>query len=64
MNKNDQRTCTRFLAKYGGLSIYHIDFEKRYSIDVTGIHFVKGYIYVLICNQYHPVGNSSDHKYF
>ena len=33
MNKNDQRTRTRFLEKYGGLSIYDIDFEKRYSID-------------------------------
>ena len=33
MKKDDQRYRTRFLAKYGGLSLYDIDTEKRYSID-------------------------------
>ena len=28
MKKNDQRTCTHFLEKYGGLSLYGIDFGK------------------------------------
>ena len=42
MNKYYQRSCTRFLANYGGLSLYDIDMEKRYSIDDKGIHFVKG----------------------
>ena len=30
MKKDDQRYRTRFLAKYGGLSLYDIDTEKRY----------------------------------
>ena len=42
MNKDDQRYCTCFLAKYGGLSLYDIDTEKRYSIDKKEMHFVKG----------------------
>ena len=42
MKKDDQRSLTRFLAKYGGLSLYDIDTEKRYSIDDKEIHFVKG----------------------
>ena len=29
MKKNDQRTRTCFLAKYGGLSLYDIDFGKE-----------------------------------
>ena len=45
MKKGDQRSRTRFLAKYGGLSIYDIDTEKRYSIDDKEINFVKGDIY-------------------
>ena len=45
--KNYQRTCTRFSAKYGGLSLYDIDIENRYSIDDKEIHFVKGYRYAL-----------------
>ena len=28
MNKNDQRTRTRFLSEYGGLSRYDIDLRK------------------------------------
>ena len=64
MKKNDQRTCTRFLAKYGGLSLYDIDFGKRYSIDDEYINFVKGYGYALIGNPYHPDGTSTDHEYF
>ena len=33
MKKDGQISCTRFLAKYGGLSFYDIDTEKRYSVD-------------------------------
>ena len=42
MKKNDQRTRAYFLAKYGGVSLYVIDFGKRYSIDDEDIDFVKG----------------------
>ena len=48
MNKYDQRYRTCFLEKYGGISIYDIFTEKRYSIDDKEIHFVKGYRYALI----------------
>ena len=64
MKKNDQRTRTRFLAKYVGLSLYDIDMEKRNSIDDRGIHFVKGYGYALIGNPDHPYGTSTDNEYF
>ena len=64
MKKYNQRTCTRFLAKYGGLSIYDIDMENRYSIDDKYIHFVKGYVYALIGNPDHPYGTSTYHEYF
>ena len=64
MKKNYQRTCTCFLAKYGGLSLYKIDTEKRYSIDDKGINFVKGDGYALISNPYYPYGTSTDHAYF
>ena len=40
--KNDQRTCTPFLEKYGGLSLYIINVEKIYSIDDDDIQFVMG----------------------
>ena len=33
IKKYDQRSCNRFLAKYGGLSLDDIDMENRYSID-------------------------------
>ena len=56
--------CTWFLAKYGGISLYDIDMEKRYSIDDKGINFVKGSRYALIGNKYHPYGTSTDHEYF
>ena len=39
MKKDDQRYRTRFLAKYGGFSLYDIDTQKRYSIDDKEIHF-------------------------
>ena len=42
VNKYDQRSCTRFLAKYGVLYLYDIDMEKRYSVDDKEIHFSKG----------------------
>ena len=33
MKKYDQRSRTRFLGKYGGLSLYDIYMENIYSID-------------------------------
>ena len=39
--KNDQRTRTNFLYKYGGLPFYDIYFGKRSYIDDGDIHFVK-----------------------
>ena len=64
MKKNDQRNRTCFLAKYGGLSLYDIDFEKIYSIDDKSIHFVKVDGYALIGNPYHPDETSTYHGYF
>ena len=64
MKKDDHRYRTCFLSKYGGLSLYDIDMEKRYSIDDKDIHFVKGDGYALIGNPDHPDGSSTDHKYF
>ena len=52
------------MAKYGVLSLYYIDFDKRYSIDDDEIHFVKGYGYALIGYPDHPYGTSTDHEYF
>ena len=64
MKKNYQRTRNCFLAKYWGLSLYDIDFEKRYSIDDEDIKFLKGYGYALIGNWDHPDGTSDDHESF
>ena len=64
MKKDDQRYRTLFLAKYGGIYLYDIDTEKRYSIDNKDIHFVQGDGYVLIGNPYFPDGSSTDHEYF
>ena len=60
----EKRYCTLFLAKYGGLSLYDIDTEKRYSIDDKEMHFVKGEVYSLIGNPDFPDGSSTDHEYF
>ena len=62
--ENDQRTCTCFLDKYGGLSLYDFDFEKRYPIDDEDIKFENGYGYALIGNPDHSYGTSTDHEYF
>ena len=64
MKKDDQISRTRFLAKYGELSLYDTDTEKIYSIDDKEIHLVKGYGYALIGNPDHPDGTSTDHEYF
>ena len=64
MKKYDQRSRTLFLANYGGLSLYDIDTEKRYSIDDKDINFIKGDGYSLIGNLDHPYGSSTDHEYF
>ena len=61
MKKNDQRTRTRFLAKYGGLSLYDIYFRKRYYIEVEYNHFVKGDGDDIIGNPYHLDVTSTDH---
>ena len=63
MKKYYQRYWSCFLAKYGGLSLYEIDTEKRYSIDDKDMTFVKGDGYALIGNPYHPDGTSADHEY-
>ena len=64
MKKDDQRYRACFLAKYGGLSLYDIATEKRYSIDEKEIHFVKGEGYALIGNPDFLYGSSTDHEYF
>ena len=64
MEKYDQISRTCFLDKYGGLSIYDIDTEKRYFIYDKEIHFVKGYGYTLIGNPDHPAGTSTDNEYY
>ena len=64
MKKYDQINRTRFLAKYGGLSLYDVDTEKIYYIDDKDIHFVKGDIYALIGNPDYPDWTSTDHEYF
>ena len=63
MDKNDQRTRTCLLAKYGGLSLYCIVFGERCSINDKGVHFIKGDRYALIGNPNHPDGTSSYHEY-
>ena len=64
MKKHNQISRTYFLEIFGGLSLYNIDIENRYTIDDEGIHFVKKYEYDLIVNPDYPDGNSTDHKYF
>ena len=64
MEKYDQRTHTRFLEKYDGISIYGIYFEKIYSIDDEDIHFVKGCEYSLIGNPYNTYITSIYHECF
>ena len=53
MKKNDKITRTRFLAKYGGTSLYYIVFEKIYSIDDEDIQFLNWDGYDLIGNTDH-----------
>ena len=64
MKKDDQRSRTYFLAKYGELYLYDIYMEKRYSIDDKEINSVKGDRYALIGNPDHLDGSSTDHEYF
>ena len=61
MKKYDQRSHTRFLVKYGELSLHEINMEKRYSIDDKEIHFAKVHGYALIGNPDHPDGTSTGH---
>ena len=53
MKENDKKTRTCFLKKCVGISIYDIDFQKRYSIDDEYIQFVKGDGYAIIGNPNH-----------
>ena len=64
MKKDDQRSRTSFLAKFGVLYLYYIDMENRYPIDDKEIHFLKGDGYALIGNPNHPDVSSTDHEYF
>ena len=64
MKKHDQISCTRFLWKYGVLSLYGIDVESIYNLDEKYINFVKKYGYDLIGNLDNPDETSSDHEYF
>ena len=64
MKKHDQRSRTRFLEKYGVLSLYDIDIEKIYTIEYEDIWFLNKYGYALIGNPDHPDGTSTDHEYF
>ena len=52
------------MAKYGGLYLYDIDFEKIYSTDDEEIQCLKGDGYALIGNPDHLDGTSTDHEYF
>ena len=52
------------MDKYGGLYLYDIDTEKRYSIDDEEFRFVKLDQYALIGNPDHPDGTSTDHAYY
>ena len=64
MNKTDQRSRTRFFVKYGDLYLYDIDLTTIYTIENEEILFVKGYVYDLFDNTYHPYGSSTYHEYF
>ena len=52
------------MDKYGGLSLYDIDFENRYIVDDEDIFFVNKYAYDLIGNPDHPYGNVTDPEYY
>ena len=58
-----QWSHTRFLEKYGGLSLYDEDLKKGYKIDNGGINFVKNYGLDWILNTNEPDGTSTDHEY-
>ena len=64
MKKTNQRSCTQFLGKYGGLYLYSIYLKNRYTIDQEEILLVKKYGCDLIGNPDHPDGTSTYHKYF
>ena len=52
MKKHDQRSRTLFLEKYGGLYLYDIDIERRYTFDDEDIQFVRKYGNASIGNVY------------
>ena len=52
--KNDQVFRTHFWGKYGSLSLYYIDQEKRCIIYDEDIFFLNKYWYALVGNPDHP----------
>ena len=59
--KNDQRSRTFFLTKYGGLSLNDIDTDRRYNINDEEIQCLKKDGYALISNPNNPDVTSTDH---
>ena len=55
---------THFLVKYGELSIYEINIQRRYTIDDEDTKILKGRGYFLIGNPDNPDGASTDQEYF
>ena len=64
MTKINLRSCTRFLRKYGDLSLYDEYLKNIYTTDHEYINFVTNDSYVLIGNSDEPYGTSTDHEYF
>ena len=61
IKKTDQRSCAKFMEKYGTLDLYDEDLKKRYIIEHEDIHYVKkeGVSFILILYE-----TSSDNNYF
>ena len=57
IKKKNLRYSTHFLEIYGGISLYGIDPNKRYTIDHGEIRLVRKYGYALIGKPDHPDGN-------
>ena len=64
MKETDQISCTRFLEKYGGLSLNDIDLKSIYTLDHEDILFVNKHGYDLTGNTDETYGTSTYYKYF
>ena len=64
MNKNDQISCTRFLANYFGLTCYDVDMKNIYTIDHKYICLVKKHGYGLFVDPNQLDGTLTYHEYF